>query len=192
MRATGAAAIALALTACSQGSATAADDAGVEAACAAPTVITPGGAFEGDTCQGGISVGVGGCAPGGRGGPGGPGGRAQVFEVTPESQSWNRVFHVTDGFTLAGSGYLCQFETTECDAGGIESASIAANTAWYLAVLQADGGCGPFTLEVFNATSCENREDGGSCRCGDIASCPQGQSCHIGPPPQLAGSCVSN
>ena len=174
----------LALAACSGGSSGAGMGLGVPGtACASPVDITAGGSFSGDTCQGAASVPVQGC---------GGGVRAQIFAVAAENESWSRVFSVTGDFTLAGSmPSACSFSTPGCDAGGIGGGSAPQGTPLYFAAFLADGGCGPFTLQVDNASSCSDSADGGSCTCGDIPACPVGQTCHLAEP-QLTGSCVQN
>ena len=180
------AAIFLTLTGCSNASTT--SDGGTALGlsgtpCASPVDITVGGAFQGDTCQSPAMLpadaGCGGVA------------RAAIFEVTPEPQNWSREFYVSPGFTISGSDSRCSFGTADCVNGGIQGAGASYGTEFYLAVQLEDGGCGPFTLNVYNATTCGNRADGGGCMCGNIPACPVGQLCHQNEP-QLTGTCVSN
>jgi hypothetical protein len=150
--------------------------------CAYPTDVSKATTFQGDTCDGGVEVPLAPCASQSA---------AAIFAVGSQGAASHRTFHVTDGFAVlaAPPNASCSFLTTECDAGGAREAIAVAGETSYLAVARADGTCGPFRLDVYNASSCADTSDAGSCRCGDIAACPAGQGCHVGPSPQFAGSC---
>ena len=145
--------------------------------------ITAGGTFHGDTCEG-KSASIPHCSPNAR---------VALFEVSPEPESSNRMFYVTDGFTLgAMSGQTCVLDSSFCDAGGIGGVGLSEELAWYLAVWRADGGCGPFTLDVYNAASCGERANPASCLCGGLPACAVGQYCSFSSPPELKGRCLEH
>ena len=92
---------------------------------------------------------------------------AVVFEILPTSVGQTRTFHVTSGLSLAGSTSAgCQFEVALCDAGGLDGLGDGAGAYSYLAVFRSDGTCGPFVLDVYNASSCHDPTDGGSACAG--------------------------
>jgi hypothetical protein len=151
-------------------------------ACGQAVDITPGGSFQGDTCEAGVPLELAGCADAGK---------ASVFVLKPDSHNWNRIFNATDGFAIMESGHECAFEVPSCGAGSITGAALPAGTYTYLAVARPDGQCGPFTLDVYNASGCLDRADASTCACGNIPACPTGQICYLGgTPPTLTGSCI--
>jgi hypothetical protein len=153
--------------------------------CANAVGLSQSATAEGDTCEAGAEIPLTPCAAEAP---------AAVFSLTPPRESAHVVFRVTEGFATFVADPLiaggCSFFTRTCDAGGVHAAGELPDVSLYLAVARADGACGPFRLDLVHASSCADVNDAGSCLCGDIPACPPGQTCHIGPAPQFAGSCV--
>ena len=175
---------ALALAGCSTGSGGSGGTAGVAGipgtGCASPLPIAGGGSIAGNTCNGGATVSVTGCMTNTA---------ATVFEVLPTTVGQSRALHVTSGFTLAGSrADTCNFDVMQCDAGGIEGIGASAGAISYLAVFRDDGTCGPFQLDVYNASFCRDPVDAGSCMCGNVPACAAQQVCHVAP--DSSGTCT--
>lgn len=147
--------------------------------CASPVDLTHATSFEGDTCDGGVSVSLQPCAASAP---------ATVFGFEAIGESWRRRFHVTDGFVVLTSiPAACTLQSGNCDGGGEQGTSGAPQEASYVAVARSDGSCGPFRLDVYNASSCADPADGGSCTCGNSPACASGQTCIT--PPQSTGQC---
>jgi hypothetical protein len=150
-------------------------------ACANPIDLTQGTTFQGDTCDGGVPIPVAPCATSSP---------AIVFGVAPQAKSWRRQFHVTQGFAVLEAAIgRCTLTTGLCDGGGDQGGGVPQGEPFYLAVARADGTCGPFTLDVYNATFCNDTADASTCRCGDSPSCPQGQTCQAASMPPY-GMCM--
>jgi hypothetical protein len=176
---------ALSATACTAATGSSPTQALAGTPCASAVDLPPGVSAQGDTCEAGVEIPFAPCAAQAP---------AAVLALTPPNESARVVFHVTEGFAVFEAAPLngpsCSFLTRSCDAGGAIGAGELPDVRLYLAIARADGTCGPFRLDFINASSCADANDAGSCLCGDIPACPPGQTCHIGPGPQLTGSCV--
>jgi hypothetical protein len=159
-------------------SADGATDAGSEAppiadsACGKAVAITAGGSFSGDTCKSDTMVASSGCATPSH---------ASLFELSPEATAQQRVFRVSSGFvlsaTLAGE---CSLNVVDCDGGGLGGASLNSGALLAFAIFRRDGGCGSFVLDVYNASSCSDPTDAGSCTCGTSPACSDEELCSLG------------